>query len=238
MLVGRVRTSVMSISLLAVIGVLVACSAVLIGASTALSVSIAIAVVITVGGVGLRFFTPLGQIIAAQKKTQNSGDASDLLRLRLDRAQYGSVQQTLNMLLPEDCVAKKGLVNLVKQLGATQLSINLVRNKAGVDVGQQQLLDSTTDFIIAKVGQVQEIHRHNHPGRVTEKALNTIARQSANLTRLLLLCKTELVEASGRDSWDADRLRDAQKAIQNVATAARSLNRDPFEYQEPFGEDE
>jgi hypothetical protein len=126
-------------------------------------------------------------------------------------------------------VARKELVEVVKQLDATRWSLELVGGRAGGDLGQQQLLDSTNDFIIAKANQAHEIRRHNYTGAVTENALNTIAQQARNLAQQLALCRTELVAASGRDSWDEQRLGQSQREIMNVANVAKNLNRDPFE---------
>jgi hypothetical protein len=218
--------------MLAVVGVFIACSAVLLDVSTPVSVVIALVMVGAVAWVGLRFLTPWGhfkrQLAAAQKQVRVRGEVSDLLRLRLDRAQYGEVRQTIETLLLEDTMARKSLVHLVDQLKDTRRSINLVGDKAGVDLGLKQLLDSANDFIIAKVGQTYDIHRHRHAGTVTETALNRISRQAEGLTKQLLSCQTELVAASGRDSWDDQRLSQSQKEIRKVSTVARNLNRDPF----------
>lgn len=218
--------------MLAVIGVLVACSAVLLDVSTPISILIALAAVGTVAWVALRYLTPWGhfqgRIAAAQKQVHDRGDVSELLRLRLDRAQYGDVRTTITSLLAQDTTARQSLVDLVSQLEDTRWSIKLVGEKTNVDLGQKQLLDSANDFIIAKVGQAYDIQRHKYAGTVTENALNKISQQSEALAQHLLLCKTELVAASGRDSWDDQRLSQSQKEIRKVATAARSLNRDPF----------
>lgn len=229
---GLGRTSILAIAMLAVMGVFVACSAVLLDISTPVSVAIALVVVGAVAWIGLRLLTPWGnfqrRLAAAQKQVHDRGDVSDLLRLKLDRARYGEVLQTIETLLPEDTVARKSLVSLVKQLKDTRWSIDLVGDKAGVDLGLKQLLDSANDFIIAKVGQAYDIHRHRHAGTVTETALNKISQQAEGLTKQLLFCQTELVAASGRDSWDDQRLSQSQKEIRKVATVAKNLNRDPF----------
>lgn len=239
---GLAKVSILAVALLVVIGVLVACSAVLLGMPAGVSIVIAAIATVTVGWLGVRYFTPWGdfrgQLATAHKSDRIRGDASELIRLRLAHAQYAKVQQTLEDILPKESIARKALVDLVKQLDTTRLSINLVRGKAGVDLGQQQLLDSTNDFIIAKASQACDIHRHNYAGPVTENALSTIARQSETLKQQLQLCRTELVAASGRDSWDEDRLSKSQREIQSVAMVARNLNRDPFSGLDGLGESE
>lgn len=228
-----VKTSFLASVLVIVIGVLLACSAVLLGFPTPVSLLFAAGATLAVGWGGVRYFTPWGrlqgEISDAQKKFQANGDVSDLIRLRLEHAQYGEVKQVLDSALPADCVARNALEGLVSQLEDTRLSLDLIREKAVSDFGQQQLLDDTNDFIVAGAIQARDIHRHNYVGTETQSALNKIAGKANVLTWQLLACKTELVGVSGRDSWDEQRLGQTQRTIQSVILTASHLNRDPFE---------